>query len=166
MHAVDEAKGSDRHPGLLHWTVLPLGALQDIQCEEWSILAALAGVYAEPFTLVFERVVCFEGGTAALTVGRTPPAVRKLREALTEALTSAGAKLSRAPSRPHVTLDYRWQGATVSRKVEPIVWNIDHVLLVESVTGKARHNHLGRRMLVPRQGTLFPLRRCDMAAMA
>lgn len=161
MYGQPEGRGSRRGAGLLHWTVLPLGPLEELGCDPGAILRALADVYAEPFTLVFDKIVCREGGSAALALDRQPPGVRKLRQALTEALWKVGVDPAAKASRPHVTLDYAWHKPSVSRKIAPIAWDIDHVLLVESVIGKERHNHLGRRQLVPRQGTLFPLRQCD-----
>lgn len=159
IHALDEA--SPRRPAkLLHWTVLPLGPVGGIGCGSDSLLAAIDGIDAAPFTLVFDRVACRAGGTAALTVTRLPAAVRKLRAALGDALMRAGATPVHKPSRPHVTLDYGWPGRNAVRPVDPVVWEIDRVVLVESVTGEARHVHLGEGRLVPRQGSLFPLLPC------
>jgi 2'-5' RNA ligase len=145
-----------RAASLLHWTVFPLGELFGIGCGIPTLREALDEVEAEPFTLVFDRVEGFEGGHATLFSKNFPAAARALRLALCETLTHAGAKVAPRESRPHVTLDYDYKGTGFRQKVDPIIWEIDRFILVESHKGE--HVHHGEWRMIPRQGTLFPLR--------
>lgn len=164
IDALAERSGCTRPAALLHWTVLPIGPCGRHRAP--AILAALAAIDAEPFALAFDRIDCREGGIAALGVSRLPAAVRKLRAALIDGLAGIGVAPLHSGSRPHVTLDYAWRHGAVSRRIDPVIWHIDHLLLIESVTGQARHDYLGRLSLMPRQGTLFPFQPCGVRAAA
>jgi 2'-5' RNA ligase len=147
-----------RAANLHHWTVQPLGELFRIGCGIPTLREALDEVEAEPFTLVFDRVEGVEGGHATLFSKNFPATARALRLALCDALTQAGAEIAPRKSRPHVTLDYNYKGTGFRQKIDPIIWEVDRFILVESLIGRGQHVHHGEWQLVPRQGTLFPLR--------
>jgi 2'-5' RNA ligase len=147
-----------RAASLLHWTVFPLGELFEIGCGVPTLREALAEVEAEPFTLVFDKIRG-HGRHAKLEIKNVPAAVRQLRLAVFEALIRAGVRVSLHGSRPHVTLDYKYAGEGFEQKIDPIIWEVDRFILVESLIGEGAHEHHCERRLIPRQGTLFPLRR-------
>ncbi|MEJ5978544.1 hypothetical protein WG901_17970 [Novosphingobium sp. PS1R-30] len=154
---------SKRRPReVLHWTVLP----EAPEGQAWpieTILHVLAALDAAPFTLVFDRAKGQRGGTAEIVCRRTPRLAGLLVRTLLADFARAGLERKRK-ARPHVTLDYAWQGEDFDTPIEPIVWEVDRLLLIESVTGKSQHVGHGEWPLVPRQGTLFPLRSCDREA--
>lgn len=149
-----------RLPESLHWTVLPDAG------EGWSLGAARAvldRLDAAPFTLTFDQAKGRTGGTAEIHCRRAPPGARLLVESLRRACERAGFAIARK-ARPHVTLDYAWAGGNFDAPITPIVWEVDRVVLIETVRAANPHVVHGEWRLVPRQGTLFPLRSCDRRA--
>jgi 2'-5' RNA ligase len=145
-------------PENLHWTVLP-----DPEVAGWSaqaVAAALGRLEAAPFTLVFDQVRARAGGSVEIRCRRAPPGARQLVAALCGAFARAGIAVRRK-ARPHVTLDYAWQGPSFDAPIDPIVWDVDRIMLIESVIGQGLHRARGEWPLVPRQGLLFPLTPCD-----
>lgn len=70
-------------------------------------------------------------------------ALNAFRRAFCRAAADAGLGLSRAAFVPHVTLLYdevRPQG----NQVEPIGWRVCDFVLIRSLHGRSRHDHLGR----------------------
>lgn len=160
-----------RPPEALHWTVMPDPAHADAPgkpcaaVEDWTvatIAAVLAELDAAPFTLVFDRATGKANGHAELLCRKVPPAARRLVAALRQAFASRGIVLARG-CRPHVTLDYAYTGAAFDLAIGPIVWEVDRLELIESIPRPRRHVVHAAAPLVPRQGTLFPLRPCDAA---
>lgn len=156
MYLTDWASPA-RGPRLLHWTVMKLGRWADLRCDKARLLAALGEVAADPFVLRLDRAEGDKSGTTRLAASRVPAAVRRLRAAVAEALSDHDIPFAGHSDRPHVTLDYAWQRASFRAPIEPIPWLIRELVLVESVTGEARHVEHGRFSLRPRQGNLFPL---------
>lgn len=149
LRGADPARGDD----LLHWTVLSFGSgfahLAPI------IAAALREIDAAPFTIRWDRLVA-TGRYVMLKPSIVPREVALMRRSIRKALAKAGVPLPRSSSAPHVTLNYRWDGAAFEETIDPLAWRIDTVLLIESLTGQARHRPHGRFPLIPRQGFLFP----------
>lgn len=152
-----------RGPELLHLTVLGLGGFDDLGCDLAALRHALAGLEADPVLLVLDRLAATMNGIAALESRRSGPAQR-LRLAVVAALEHSGVRF-RKPGRirPHVTLHYGRRKPSLRMSIKPIAWLIDELLLVESITGEARHVVHGRFPIRPRQGMLFPLTRCSAA---
>lgn len=149
---------TDRPPDALHWTVIP-----DQETEAWTLAAivpVLENVDAAPFTLVFDQARGRGGGTAEIYCRHVPAEARRLVAALRKAFARIGIAFTRGV-RPHATLSYRWSGADFDLSIPPIAWEVDGIQLVESVTGARVHRSHGEFLLVPRQGTLFPLTPCD-----
>lgn len=153
--AMHRLRGVDRERGvdLLHWTVLPLG----VGYEGLSsvIAMALREIDLLPFVIRWDRIVA-TGRYVLLKPSHVPREVRRLRRVIRKALAQAGITLTGGASAPHVTLNYRWAGAVFEEEIEPIVWRIREVMLIESLTGQAEHKSHGLFPLVPRQGFLFP----------
>jgi RNA 2',3'-cyclic 3'-phosphodiesterase len=146
-----------RSPEALHWTVIP------DQGGSWTIetvAAVLDGMDADPFTLVFDQACGRVGGTAEIHCRRVPRGATRLVKSLCEGFERAGITIKRQ-ARPHVTLDCRWAGENFDTPIAPIVWDVDRIQLVESITERRSHLAHGEWPLVPRQGTLFPLKPCD-----
>lgn len=152
-----------RSADALHWTVLPQPEGEGRWRRE-AIVEALAGFDAAPFTLVFDRAEGKRGGHAELRCRRVPRLARLLVDTVLRHFAEAGIVLKRK-ARPHVTLDYAWQEADFATPIRPIVWEVDRLLLIESVPARRLHIVHGEWPLVPRQGTLFPLRSCDRRAL-
>jgi 2'-5' RNA ligase len=96
------------------------------------------------------------GHHVTLKTSTVPREVARLRRLIRRALAQAGVPLTGSASPPHVTLNYRWDGPTFEDEIEPIVWRVREILLIESLTGQAKHDPHGRFPLIPRQGFLFP----------
>ena len=151
-----------RSADALHWTVLP----QPDDGAPWhrdAIVQALEGFDAAPFTLVFDQAEGKRGGHAELRCRRVPRPARLLVDAVLRHFAAAGIVLKHK-ARPHVTLDYAWEEADFATPIRPIVWEVDRLLLIESIAPRRLHIVHGEWPLVPRQGTLFPLRSCDREA--
>lgn len=154
---------SKRASELLHLTALGLGPRDDLECEVETLVEALRTVEAEPVLLRLDRAEAKKGSRHTELVSSKPPkSAQRLRMALWNALQRRGISLPLPPRiRPHVTLNYRWQGDAFRDSIEPISWLIDELLLIESITGETRHVTHARFPIRPRQGTLFPLTRCS-----
>ena len=120
-----------------------------------EVREALTGVGIQGLTVTEVKGY---GRHATLISKNFPAAVRQLRLAVFEALTRAGVQVRLHGSRPHVTLDYSYGGEGFEQKIDPIVWEVDRFILVESLIGEGAHEHHSERRLIPRQGTLFPFR--------
>jgi 2'-5' RNA ligase len=152
-----------RPPENLHWTVVPDPG--DARWTAAALAAVLDGFEAAPFALVFDRARGRAGASVEVRCRRTSAGARDLVAALRVASERAGIVFQRKV-RPHITLDYNWRGADFDVAIEPIVWEIDRLELIESVTGQGRHRARGEWRLVPRQGVLFPLTPCDPARLS
>lgn len=131
-----------RGPDLLHWTVQYLGDRLD--CVLNAIVDAIDGVALEPFRLVFDRLAAGEG--ARLIPRERLRGAERFCAAMSAALVRAGLDVPKW-SRPHITLNYRDALRPHSRSVDPISWEVEEIILVESLYGAARHNHLKRWQL-------------------
>lgn len=152
-----------RGPDLVHLTLLSLGPWDDLGCGMDRLMDALWAVEAEPFLLVLDHAEAKQGSDhVELVSGKSAAAAQRLRATLWAALVRHGIPFrSRSRIRPHVTLNYQWQGGAFREPIAPVPWLIDELLLIESLTGKTEHVLHGRFPVVPRQGMLFPLMQCS-----
>ncbi len=149
------AKG--RHCDALHWTVIP-----DQDVPDWNLAvidAVLAELAASPVALLFDKVRAKTGGNAELYCSRVPASASRLVKAICQAFADAGIVVKRG-ARPHVTLTYGWKEAPFDMAIDPIVWEVDRLLLIESITRQRKHVPHGTWPIVPRQGMLFPSLPC------
>lgn len=152
MHAlpgVDQA----RPEHLLHWTVLPLAP--GLHHAVPLLREALREIDFAPFSLRWDRRVA-AGRYLMLQPSHLPRDVSGLRRSIRKSLKRLDLPPLGKATRPHVTLSYRWDGPAFEEPIEPIVWRIERLLLVESLTGRKMHAVHGRFPLLPRQGVLFP----------
>jgi 2'-5' RNA ligase len=162
LHGVDR----NRHAQLLHGTVLPIGDRARMDRDLGRTIGALDTLDIMPFEVRFDRIVARPGLAAKLISSEPQPAAKKLHRGVASALNRARIEVRKYSFSLHVTLHYRWPEPAVDRAIEPIRWMVEELLLIESHHGEKRHVELCRWPLRPRQGRLFPLRRCDGLAMA
>ena len=131
-----------RGPDLLHVTLL---LLFDLHARpEWlpPVIAALNAFEGQPFPLLFDRI---EARKAVTLRSRAPLAeARSFQARLVRHLVECRVPLTLGTTpEPHVTINYRGDRLG-SRKMDPIGWTVDEILLVESVVGQTRHILHGR----------------------
>lgn len=136
-----------RGPELLHVTLLKLFDLHHAP-PEWlpAVIAALDAFEGAVFPLAFDRI---EARKAVTLRTRAPlPEARAFQAALVRHLVERRAPLMLGTTpEPHLTINYR-DDRQGSRKMEPIGWVVNEILLVESVVGKTTHVAHGRWPLV------------------
>lgn len=132
-----------RGPELLHVTLLKLFDLHHAP-PDWlpAVIAALDAFEGAAFPLAFDRI---EARKAVTLRTRAPlPEARAFQAALVRFLLERRAPLMLGTTpEPHLTINYR-DDRQGSRKMEPIGWVVDEILLVESVVGKTTHIVHGR----------------------
>jgi RNA 2',3'-cyclic 3'-phosphodiesterase len=132
-----------RGPELLHVTLLKLFDLHHAP-PDWlpRVITALHAFRGAPFPLAFDRI---EARKAVTLRTRAPlPEARAFQAALVRHLLEHRAPLMFGTTpEPHLTINYR-DDRPGSRKIEPIGWTVDEILLVESVVGKTTHIVHGR----------------------
>jgi 2'-5' RNA ligase len=129
----------------LHATLLHLGDFAD-QIPPGLIptaIAAMATVRMVPFDVAFDRV----GGTRGpflLRGSDGSKALEAFQRTLRVALIKAGLRHYVHPlPKPHMTLSYDL-GDVPERPMDPIVWTVQHFVLIESLLGKHQHVEQGR----------------------
>lgn len=139
-----------RGPELLHVTLLKLFDLHHAP-PEWlpAVIAALDTFRGAAFPLAFDRI---ENRKAVTLRSRAPlPEARAFQAALVRHLLERRAPLMLGTTpEPHLTINYR-DDRQGSRKIEPIGWTVEEILLVESVVGKTTHVVHGRWPLTGRE---------------
>ncbi|RYD42841.1 MAG: 2'-5' RNA ligase family protein [Sphingomonadales bacterium] len=136
-----------RGPDLLHVTLI---SLYDFHYAppEWlpATIAALDGFAAAPFPLAFDRI---ENRKAVTLRTREPLAeARAFQKALVNHLLREKAPIMDGTTpEPHITINYRGDRLgtqTLGKKMPPIGWTVDEIILMESVVGKTTHVEHGR----------------------
>ena len=132
-----------RGPALLHATLVSLFDLHHAP-PDWlpRVIAALDSLDAPAFPLAFDRI---ENRKAVTLRTRAPLAeARAFQASLVRHLLEAKAPMMLGTTpEPHVTINYHGDRLG-SRKIAPIGWTVDAILLVESVVGKTTHVEHGR----------------------
>ena len=141
-------------PERFHASLLSVGGFSG-SCPPAVIAAATraAGIVSmAPFKVAFDRVASFSGshGQRALVLtgdGDGVAGFLRLKEALRHALMKAGLRLPRQPnSSPHMTTAYI-ENRTFDFCIEPIGWTVSRFVLIDSLIGQSRHEHLGQWLL-------------------
>ncbi|MGH6696068.1 2'-5' RNA ligase family protein [Sphingopyxis sp.] len=139
----DPSRGVD----LLHVTLISLYDLHYAP-PEWlpATIAALDGFAAPPFALAFDRI---ENRKAVTLRTREPLAeARAFQKALVSHLLKAKAPIMDGTTpEPHITINYRGDRLgtqTLGKKMPPIGWTVDEIILMESIVGKTTHVEHGR----------------------
>jgi 2'-5' RNA ligase len=125
-------------PALLHLTLHFLGPVPDSRLP--ALVAALAGVDAEPCVLRLDRFERWPHGLGVLASALPVPAALAARHAaLGRALASLGRPLDARPYRPHVTVLRRLpaasDAATETCSAPHVVWPVREHVLVRSDRG-------------------------------
>jgi 2'-5' RNA ligase len=112
---------------------------------------ALAAVAMPPFDVLFDRAASFRGQArnhpCVIQGGEGVVGLLALHARLGAALRQVGlGRWVRPHCLPHVTLFYDANGIA-NHPVEPIGWRVREVVLVHSLYGSGRHDHLARRIL-------------------
>lgn len=138
----------------LHLTLAITDDYRDYPTDLEAELRAIgAGIAGDPVVVMLDQIVA-SGELVALRPSRSSTAVRALQAPLQKAMSHVRLLREGWAFNPHVTLAYR-KGAPFSRRVSPIGWESRDVVLVHSVVGQNRHEHLARWPLVALQGSLF-----------
>ena len=139
----DPSRGVD----LLHVTLISLYDLHYAP-PEWlpATIAALDGFAAAPFPLAFDRIENRKAVTLR-TRGSLAEA-RAFQKALVNHLLAAKAPIMDGTTpEPYITINYRGDrlgSETLGKKMPPIGWTVDEIILMESIVGKTTHVEHGR----------------------
>ena len=136
-----------RGPDLLHVTLISLYDLHRAP-PAWlpATIAALDGFAAAPFALRFDRI---ENRKAVTLRTRDPLAgARAFQKALVNHLLARKAPIMDGTTpEPHITINYRGDrlgSETLGKKMPPVGWTVDEIILTESIVGKTTHVEHGR----------------------
>ena len=136
-------------PEHLHVTLFHLGDWITLPEELVSrAREAAASIDAATFEVTFERLTSFRNRTGIQPFVLTGPSEpwRPLRSALGRALKKFGLGVAVHDVddfTPHVTL-LRDAKSAKSVRIDPIKWQVQDFVLVQSLLGKTTHIHLGR----------------------
>jgi len=141
--------GSPVHRDRLHISTLNLvhyGALPEGLDEHAA--RAVGSIQAAPFTVMFNRLV---GGASSMVLLPDEPLdrLRMFRERLGFLLIRAGIDVRlEGRFKPHITLSYRNE-LRFETEIDPIVWTVEEVVLIDSQVGHTKHVEVGRWPLRP-----------------
>ena len=149
--AVLPRSDTSRGPDLLHVTLMSLFDLHAAP-PEWLplVIAALDAFDGLSFPLTFDRIEVRK----AVTLRTRAPLVeaRAFQAALVRCLIDHRAPLMLGTTpEPHITINYRGDRLG-NRKIDPISWTVEEMLLIESIVGQTRHIVHGRWPLRPGSG--------------
>jgi RNA 2',3'-cyclic 3'-phosphodiesterase len=156
IHALAEAQkracgfdGTLIRPEHLHVTLFHLGDWIALPAELVAQAnQAATSVAAAGFEVRFDKLASFRNRTGVRPFVLTGPseAWRPLRLALGQGLKQVGlgaAVHDLDDFTPHVTL-LRDEKSAKAQKIDPITWQVQDFVLVQSLLGKTTHIHLGR----------------------
>jgi len=131
--------GSDvrwQHRDDLHMTLHFLGAVDESRIDD---LRALGGASAAAsFSLLLDHVGYWRRSKVLWAAPTAiPDALLDLHRGLAVGLEAAGLPVETREYRPHVTLARRVQTQPADITMSPIIWEIRHLVLVESRPGSA-----------------------------
>lgn len=119
--------------GGLHVTMAFLGSVGASRVED--LKAVLRAIREPAFEYRFDTIASWPGPRVlALTSRDTPPAALRLVERLWALLQPLGFEPETRPHRPHVTLARKIAGQPIRQPIEPLVWPVRAIFLVESRT--------------------------------
>ncbi|HEX7874515.1 MAG TPA: 2'-5' RNA ligase family protein [Sphingobium sp.] len=122
------------------------------------LLRAGEQVAAAPFRIDFDSL-SVGVKSVALRPSRANSGAKLLQHALVRAMATQGVPLlPKYTFSPHVTLAYRTGTSTSQHPVDPFGWDVQEVVLIQSLIGRTRHIPLGTWPLTyrpPLQYALF-----------
>jgi len=99
------------------------------------VMAAAAGLSHPPFELSFDRLEQWPKPAILCAIcSRPPPAAAELASVLWKLLARQGFAPDLKPYRPHMTLARKVAKPHAIGALHPVVWRVDGIALVESVT--------------------------------
>jgi 2'-5' RNA ligase len=142
-------RGSWIEPERYHLTLQFLGDFQEPDAIIATAIAAAQQLRFAPVDFLLDRVATFGGRF------RAPCVLRCSRESDAHALALwrlQGDALKAAGFdgdtqrrfKPHVTIAYGDQALAEPMAIEPIAWRAEEFVLVDSATGRGRHDVIGR----------------------
>ena len=142
-------RGRFSAPENLHLTLAFLGEIPESRVDD--IKAAMDRVSVPEQTLVFERVGCFRRDSELWWIGlKKTPALMKLQQELSDALTDAGFNLEKRAFKPHITLAREMHlGQVDSKDLLPRTFDTEvdamSLMLSHRPNGKLTYTELYRR---------------------
>jgi 2'-5' RNA ligase len=116
----------------LHATVAFLGEIAPSRVVELAALVRETG--GERFELVLDRVGYWAQNRIVYAgAAKVPQALSSLAAALTQRLARAGFRTDERPYCAHVTLLRAARKAPDARRIEPLRWRVDAIVLMESI---------------------------------
>ncbi|MFT4184135.1 MAG: 2'-5' RNA ligase family protein [Rhizobium sp.] len=141
-----------RRADLSHITLYEIGSFRGLPEEAaFAAMQAASTVRMRSFQAVFDRAVSFGGGDNRPLVlwnkdGNAE--MRALYRELDEAMQLTGFARHRGrPFEPHMTLLYRGHLIPEVMLDTPITWTVRDFVLINSLQGLSRHEHLGYWLL-------------------
>lgn len=115
----------------LHLTLAFLGEIVASRVTLAEEIAA--GITAEPFTLVLDRIACWKHNRIVWAgCSDMPPALPALADGLGKQLRTAGFSLDKRPFAAHATLVRNGDCRAPLPALTPIAWPVSEFVLVES----------------------------------
>lgn len=147
-HSLAGRGGRVTRAASMHLTLAFVGAVTPTRLAELETIAA--DVRDEAFELCLDRLGFWpQRGILWAGCRQTPPALRRLAEALATALRGAGFDLdprAGASQVPHVTLARRVRCQSLPRLETPIRWRVEEFALIESHLHPAAASYRTRAM--------------------
>lgn len=133
-HSLASPGSRPMRPHSLHLTLAFIGSVTSAQLAQLHVIAE--SVRAEAFELSLDRLGFWpQRGVLWAGCEHTPSPLRRLFEALSDALTAANFRFERQGGKsplPHVTLARRVRCRNLPRLDTPITWQVSEFALVES----------------------------------
>jgi 2'-5' RNA ligase len=150
LRAAHGPQGRWLKPARYHMTLHFLGTFSEL--PEGRIAAAIRaaeGLRAPAFDLVLDRAGSFSGGIGWLGCARTEPPLQQLWDELRQALARERVSTKgHARFTPHVTVVRDSRDAMPDVPIEPILWPVREVMLIDSELGaRNEYRPLGRWQL-------------------
>lgn len=136
-----------RRPDLSHISLYPIGSYSGLPEEAaFAAMQAASTVRKPCFQVVFDRAVSFGGGDnrpLVLWSKEGNAELKALHRELDEAMQLTGfANDNGAKFEPHMTLLYRGHLIPEVMLEKPVSWTVRDFMLVNSLQGKGKHEHL------------------------
>jgi 2'-5' RNA ligase len=136
-----------RRADLFHVTLYPIGSFHCLPEEvAFAAMEAASRVRKPPFSVVFDRAVSFGNGDNRPLVLWSKDGnaeLKALHQELADAMRLTGIAPAKESSvEPHMTLLYQGHLVPDIMLEEPVSWTARDFVLINSLQGEARHDHL------------------------
>lgn len=132
-----ECEGRAVPAASLHVTLAFLGEVDASRVAELADIGARCG--GSPFALALDRLGYFRRARIVhACASSVPAALSALAAALSSALAGGGFRTEAREFMPHVTLSRDARRAPATTVLDPVLWHVRHIVLVESVRESSR----------------------------